>query len=63
MKTLEEKQTSIFRMMSTGKKLELAFDLYDFARKRVSGEISRTNPGLKKSEIENLVKKRFGHEH
>jgi len=63
METKEDKQIETFKQLSSAKKLELAFDLYDFARNRVAGEISRQNPQLKMSELEEKIKKRFSHEH
>jgi len=47
------------RGLSSGKKLEQSFELFDFAKARVLAEIKRLNPKLSKAEANVLANKRF----
>lgn len=55
----DEKQLEILKNLPTNKRLESAFELYEFARARVSSEIYRQNPQITVSELNRLVKERF----
>ena len=59
----KDRQIEILRQKSPPERLKLAFELHEFARQRISSELSRTHPELKPHEISNLVKKRFTHGH
>jgi hypothetical protein len=55
----EEKYLEIVRKIPSNKKLETAFELYEFARTRVASEILRQNPQIKKTELDKLLRERF----
>jgi len=55
----KEKHLEILRKIPSHKKLQSAFELYDFARQRVSSEILRQNPNISKKELSRLVNERF----
>jgi len=55
----ENKYLEIMRGLSSGKKLEQSFELFDFAKARVLAEIKRLNPKLSKAEANVLANKRF----
>lgn len=52
-------QIEILKKKSTAERLELAFGLFDFARRRIAAEINRLNPQLKPSEQNKLINQRF----
>lgn len=60
---MRDLQIEILKNLSSAERLELAFDLHEFARNRISAEIFRLNPQLEKEELDKLVKKRFGYEY
>jgi len=55
----QDYQIEILRKKSTAERLELAFSLFDFARRRIAAEINRLNPHLNPSEQNKLVNQRF----
>ena len=55
----EDKYLDILRKIPTNKKLESAFELYEFARRRISSELRRQNPQASEMEISKLLKERF----
>ena len=55
----DEKQLEILKNLPANKRLESAFELYEFARARVSSEIRRQNPQIDDSKLNQLVKDRF----
>jgi len=55
----DKKHLEILRNLPTNKRLESAFELYDFARLRVASEVRRQNPQMNASEINNEINKRF----
>ena len=55
----KDNQDDILRDKSPAERLMLAFGLFDFARRRISAEICRLNPGLKPAELNKLVNQRF----
>ena len=55
----DEKHLEILRKLPTNKRLESAFELYDFARIRVASELRRQNPEMAEPELNKEVNKRF----
>lgn len=55
----DDKYLEIIRSLSTDKKLQSAFALYDFGRNRVAAEIRRQNPEIDEIELKQRVNKRF----
>ena len=55
----KEKHLEILRKIPSHKKLQSAFELYDFARQRVSSEILRQNPQISQEELKKVVNERF----
>ncbi|MFC1511366.1 hypothetical protein ACFL5U_03165 [Candidatus Margulisiibacteriota bacterium] len=55
----QQKEIEILSNVPAYKRLENAFELFDFARERVAAEIRRLNPQMPETELKNLVKKRF----
>jgi hypothetical protein len=55
----EEKYFEILKKIPSNKKLESAFELYEFARARVASEIRRQNPHIKEPELNGLLKEKF----
>ncbi|MBU0574256.1 MAG: hypothetical protein KKH83_07255 [Candidatus Margulisbacteria bacterium] len=52
-------QIEIFKKMKPFKRLELAFDLHDFARDRIYAETKRNKPQLSEAELNKIVAQRF----
>ena len=55
----EAKYLEILRKIPPEKKLKSAFELYEFARSRVTSEILRQNPQIDANELDRLVKEKF----
>ncbi|MBU0671811.1 MAG: hypothetical protein KJ732_02150 [Candidatus Margulisbacteria bacterium] len=55
----KEKHLEILKNLPTNKRLESAFELYEFARNRVASEIRRQNPQMEQSELNKEIYKRF----
>ena len=56
---IDNQQIKILKKMSSSERLNLAFNLYDFARQRVESEIKHQNPNLNNNEVNILINKRF----
>lgn len=57
--TGEFKQLESLRRLKSFDKLRIAFELYDFARSRITSEIRRINPGITEQELLKKVNERF----
>ena len=53
------KYLEILRKIPPEKKLKSAFELYDFARQRITSEILRQNPKIDKYELKRLAREKF----
>lgn len=58
---IEDKYLDVMKKLSSGKKLERSFELFDFARSRALAEIKKLNPGFTSSQTNDLVNRRFLH--
>lgn len=56
---VKDRQIEILKNKSTAERLKMAFDLLDFARRRITAEIHRLNPQMTPTEINKLVNQRF----
>jgi hypothetical protein len=59
MKPMEDRQIAILKAKTTAERLQLAFNLFEFARRRITAELKFLHPQLKPLEINNLVSQRF----
>ncbi|MBU0502536.1 MAG: hypothetical protein ABIH69_06840 [bacterium] len=59
MERMEDRQIAILKTKTTAERLQLAFNLFEFARRRIAAEFMRLNPQLKAPEINKLVSQRF----
>ncbi len=57
--SIDHQQIEILKKMSSSERLNLSFNLYDFARQRVESEIRHQSPELSDNEVNLLVNKRF----
>jgi hypothetical protein len=55
----KDRQVEILKKKSTAERLKIAFDLLDFARRRIGSEIHRLNPQMTPSEINQSINQRF----
>ena len=58
-RTMNEKQIEIYRRMTPAERLKVAFNLHDFAHKRVMVHLKRNHPNLSEKEINVLTARRF----
>jgi hypothetical protein len=55
----DDKYLEIIKKIPSNKRLESAFELYEFARRRISSELRRQNPYINETEISKMVRERF----
>ena len=55
----EEKCLEIMQKIPTYKRIQASFDLYDFAKERITAELYRQNPHISASKLKDLVRERF----
>ncbi len=53
------KQIEILCRLKPYQRIKIAFELYDFARARISAEIKRNNPTISKEELLRTLNERF----
>lgn len=54
-----DEQLEVFKRQTSAERLHLAFNLFDFSRQRITAELTRQNPQLKISEVNQLVVQRL----
>jgi hypothetical protein len=53
------KQIEYLRHLQPYQRIKVAFELYDFARSRISGELKRNHPELNNKELLSKLNERF----